>query len=279
MLPIAGIMAQEPLSPVYPFAMEYNPKWTLLWAFQAPPGYERTPMSTMTDWTIWVTNLPLKPKNRSIAKWDRQIIGAADSINGIIDIGIASKNQKDADLPLQLAIQYLAARNQLYHFPVIVGEGDTVTFDRWLNGKYGTDGRGKVIYKKGDRREVSPKEFYRFLEFLFVQNENKTLLQNLEPVEEKDIRPGDLYIQFHKDDPDSTGHAAMIFDVCIDKEGEALLLAGWGGDPAHSLIVARPRKSRGKKWFSVEELKDHLSEYGDGRFYRFANIEKTTSQR
>jgi hypothetical protein len=266
-------------SKIYPFSKDYNSYNTLLMSFPAPYGYIRISSAEIIEYMAWITNLPLRPKGSPVYKWNRQIIMDADSVNGVIDIGVGTKNQKDADIPLQLLIEYLNVIDALYYFPIIVGNGDTVTYNNWLNGKYFKDPRRNLIYKKGDKKEHSLKEYYRFLEFVMAMNENKTLLRNLKPVKEKEILPGDLYIQFDKDDTDSTGHASIIFDVCADKKGNCLYLAGWGGTPAQALIVARPWPLDKKRWFTKNELKKRLEEYGEGNFYRFTNIEKIRKQK
>lgn len=256
-------------SRLYPFSAEYDPERTLLRAFPAPPGYERSVMSELTPFTAWLTNLPLGDKYRPVVKWNNQIIFRADSINGVIDLGITSKHQRDADLPLQFAMEFLRVFGKLEQFPIILSPKDTVSYERWLNGKYRKDARQNLTYKKGKTRESTEKEYYRFIEFVMRYNENKTFLLNLNPIEENDVRAGDLFIQFDKNDSDSTGHTAMILDICKNKKGDILLLSGWGGNPARSFYVSRPWPVNERRWFTFEELNRQLAEFGEGKLYRF----------
>jgi hypothetical protein len=187
---------------------------------------------------------------------------------------VSSFNQRNADMPLQMVLEYQRARGKLDYFPVILGK-DTLSIDKWLNGKYSTDARGNLIYSKGDRREPSGNEYTRFLEFVMTKNDISTLLDNLTAVSPRDLLPGDVYVQ-RGDGADSIGHAAMIFDVAEskNKKGDLMLLVGWGGNPAHSYYLARPRLVEKRDWFTIDELKKTLAGYGDGAFYRFKNIEK-----
>lgn len=272
LLVFSAVSAQESRSKAYPFCLEFDSERTLLKVFPTPAGYERFPISKMTKFMAWVTNLPLAPKYHPVVRWDKQIIMRADSMAGVVGIGIASTNQKDADLPLQLVMEYLRARGGLGDFPIIVMKRDTLMFDRWLNGKYSFDARKNLIYKKEEMRESTEREFYRYMEFVIRLNENKILLENLTAINEKNIQPGDLFIQFDENDSDSTGHSAMILDVCSNKKGDLLLLIGMGGTPAQSFYIPQPRPLSDRKWFTIDELKNHLVEYGDGRFYRFLNL-------
>jgi len=268
----AAALAQTP-SKLYPFSLDFKPEKTILQAIPAPPGYERFPSAKMNVFMAWITNLPLRPFSNPVVRWDKQILMKADSISGVIDVGVISTNQKDADLPLQLAMEFLRVAGALADFPIILRPADTVNFGKWLNGKYTTGGKDRLNYTPGEKREISETEFYRYLEFVMRRMENKNLLLNLAAVNEKDIHPGDLFIQFRKGDADSIGHAAMIFDVALNKEGDVMLLAGWGGIPARNFAIYRPLPISERKWFTLDEMKAYLAEFGDGRFYRFKYIQ------
>jgi hypothetical protein len=259
-------------SKIYPFSKNYDKNNTLIMAIGVPPGYKRTTDSGMNVFMAWITNLPLQSKGSPVSKWNGQKFMDADSVNGVIDLGVGTQNQKDADIPMQLVIEYLYARGALEDFPIIVGNGDTVTYRKWLNGKYLKDPRMNLIYQKGEKKESNSTEYYRFMEFVMGMTNNKTLVKNLEPVSEKNIMPGDLFIQFMPDDKDSTGHASIIFDVASNDKGDRMYLAGWGGNPPHSLYVARPFPLNRDRWFTLDKLKEELSKYGDGKFYRFAKL-------
>ncbi|MEW5924751.1 MAG: DUF4846 domain-containing protein [Candidatus Zixiibacteriota bacterium] len=262
----------EPINKAYPFSLDYNKDRTILNVFRTPAGYERYPTKEMNIYMAWLTNMPLKPEKHPVVKWDSQIMMGPDSINGVVDLGITSMNQKDPDLAIQLVIEFLRAAKQLERFPIQFNEKDTVSYGRYLSGKYSTDARGNLIYKEGEERESNEKEYYRFLEFVMGRIDNKSILYNLTPVEDKDVAPGCLYIQFDSDGPDSVGHTAIIFDVAVSKndKGDILLLPGWGGIPAHNLYLARPFPIVPNNiWFTLDSFKERMAEYGKGKFYRF----------
>lgn len=265
-------LAQQATSRIYPFAIEYDPERNLIVSFPTPAGYERFPTSKMTRYMAWLTNLPLKPKYHPLIRWDKQIIYRADSIAAVIDLSVTTNNQKDEDFPMQVALEYAKSTNLLEDFPILLTDRDTLTYSRWMNGSYSFDARGNILYKRGEPRQQSEKEFYRFLEFIIRHNTHETLLKNLEPVKGNQVIPGDIFIQFNKDDPDSTGHAALVLDVCINKEGEIILLMAWGGNPAQSYHIPRNWINKNSNWFTVDELKEQLSEYGEGKFYRFTRL-------
>lgn len=262
----------EPINKAYPFSLDYNKDRTILNVFRTPAGYERYPTPKMNLYMAWLTNMPLKPEKHPVVKWDTQIMMGPDSINGVIDLGITSMNQKDPDLAIQLLIEFLRVANQLERFPIQLSEKDTVSYGRYIRGKYSTDARGNLLYKEGEERESNEKEYYRFLEFVMGHIDNKTLLYNLTPVDDKDVAPGCLYIQFDPNDPDSAGHTSIIFDVAVNQndDSDILLLPGWGGVPAHNIYLARPLPiAPNNKWFTLKGFRERMAEYGKGTFYKF----------
>jgi hypothetical protein len=270
LISISPVFSQGPPE-LYPFSMKYDPSLTLLTVMGTPYGYERYPESKMSYFQAWVTNLPLLPLDMPVARWDRPILMSADSVGGVIDFGIGTEHQTDFGIALQLIMEFHRATRTLGNYPLIINTGDTLTFDNWLTRKYSFNSRGKLIFKDVARRaDTSLVEYYRFLEFILGHTNGRSLLKNLVPIGEKDVAPGTLYIQFKKDLPDTMGHTAIILDVCTDSSGTIYLLVGWGGYPARSFYIARPWPVSDRIWFTIDELKKHLQEYGDGKFYRYA---------
>jgi hypothetical protein len=107
-------------SNIYPFSMEYDPERTLLRSVSEPPGYERFPSAKMTQFMAWLTNIPLKDIYHPVTKYNGQIIIRSDSIIGVVDIGITSKNQRGVSLMFQVAAEYLRVVGQLENFPIVL---------------------------------------------------------------------------------------------------------------------------------------------------------------
>jgi hypothetical protein len=265
-----SVVAQQPPNPLFPFSMSFDEKLTLLRVFNAPSGYERYPAGQMNQFQAWVTNLPLQARHKWVVLWNGQMLYPPDSVAGVIDFGVGTEAQQNPDIPMQMVMEYLRAVDALGDFPIRLSKTDTVTYNRWLGGEYSLSARGELLYTAGEKRDASVTEYYKFLHFVLSQMNTRKLLLNLKPVDEKSLAPGNLFIQFRPDDPDSVGHCAVIFDVCINKKGEQVVMAGWGGIPAHSFLVARPRPGSGSPWFTIPELKEYLKEHGEGKFYRFA---------
>lgn len=266
-----SLFGQKGTPRLYPFSFEYNPQRTLLLACPEPDGYTRVPLGELSKYQVWLTNIGLRNPGKNVHNWEGQIKLEDSLVYGVLDISIGTPQQKDADLPLYLRWIYYRVNDLLDSMSVVVSLSDTISYPRWLNGVYRLLPRGQGFnYEPGEGRIPSQTEFYRCLELAMGQLNNKNLLFNVTPIANKDIMPGDVFIQFDPNNPDSSGHTAMIFDVCRGKTNtDVLVLAGWSGDPPHSVYLPRDVNFKHGPWMSVAELQEHLAEFGEGRFYRF----------
>jgi hypothetical protein len=266
-LSLSPLMAQE--SRVYPFAINIHSDRILSKVIEPPKGYARIPEAKLTDFQYWVSNFPMMLPLYPVTLWDGQKLFGPDSTNGIINFGIGTPEQRDADVPIMMVSEYLRVKDSVRNFPFLVRETDSMIYDRFLSGQYALNSTRKLIYIPGAQRDSSAAEFYRFLQLVMNYTSNRSLLNNLVAIEEKDIVPGTFYVQLKNPAPDTVGHTAVILDVCYDPAGDMKVLAGWGGDPAHLFYIARPLPPNDKQWFSVPELKEFLKQYGEGKFYRY----------
>lgn len=267
---LAQDISQNGPNKLYPFSFNYKNEYTILRLFPTPDGYERYPERDMSKYQAWLTNLPVWPNYYKVALWSAHDTVAVGRVAAIIDFGVKSRNQTDLNIPLQLLWAARRVFNQPEKIEYILSPKDTVTYSRWLSGKYVLDGVGNLVYKMAEKREHTAQEYFRFVEFIADKNNGRRLIQNCRKTDWKNIEPGDLYIQFREDDTDSTGHAAIILDICQNQSGDKLLMAAWGGNPAHSFFIPKSPDPQRGPWLTLDEFKARLSEYGPGEFYIFA---------
>ncbi len=266
------LFGQETLpTRMYPFSMDFDPTRTLILSIPSPSGFERYPTGKMTRYMAWLTNLPLKRENHPLLRYDGQKIRGADSITAVIDLSVANANQKNADIPVQLTMEYLKIIGKLDDFFYLL-EDDSLSFGKWMSGKYAKNSRGKIFYTKGDTRENNLTEYYRYIEFLMRNSGAKSLQKNLDLTDQKSIVPGDIFIAFDSDDVDSTGFVAIILDVAMDADGNIKVLPAWGGNPASSFHIPKPEPPKARIWFTLKEFLTHMTIHGEGSFYRYTKL-------
>jgi len=266
-----AIFAQEPESDIYPFSLDYDRERTVLRVFPNPPGFERFPSADMTRYMAWLTNFPLEADDHPVVRWDDQKLKESHEVAAVLDIGIASTNQRKEDLPLQLAMEYLRVIDKIDDFPFIIGKGDTVYFNKWLSGTYSRNAQGHWVFKEKEPKYKSEKEFYRFLEFIVYNNSIGSLKKNLEKTNQKIIVPGDIFIAV--DENDSTkARVAVVVDVAMNPEGRMKMIVAQGGDAAMSFYMPKPDPEGDEMWFDYEEFRKQFDINGKGDFYRYSRL-------
>ena len=255
---------------LYPFAFNYNENYTILRLYPTPKGYERYPENKMSMYQAWLTNLPIWPDQYTVALWNENDTVKAGRVAAVLDLGVRTPNQTGVNIPLQLLWTARRVFNKPNEIEYILSPKDTVTYTHWLSGKYGFDGAGNLVFRPGEKREHSDKDYFRFLEFAMHQNTPELLAYNSKKIDPKNIAPGDLYIQYKDVKTDSVGHTAIILDVCTNKSGDVLVIPAWGGNPAHSVMIPKSSNAELSPWMNLDELRDRLAQYGPGQFYNFA---------
>jgi hypothetical protein len=265
------LLSQEKKVNLFPFAEDYNPERSLLQVVKTPQGYDRYPAKKMTPYQAWLSNLPLKPAGTPIISWDGDTLTPPDSFWGVLDIPITSPEITDADVPMLLLLTFFKLSGQIDKIKVRLKDGVLLTYDLWLSGTYYEDAVKPPVYVEGERRPDSDEEFQAFLDFVFRNVDNKILKNNLKNKDARVLRPSQLFLQFKDGDPDSAGHTAIILDVAQSPGKKQKLLVAYGGNPAQSIIIPRAWAGDESMWFTYEELREYLKEYGVGWYFRYKN--------
>jgi len=261
--------AQKEINP-FPFAQYNNPNFSLLIQVANPNGYERYSSDRLSLFQHWLSNLPLMPQGTPVLNWKGKKVAEADTLNRILDMNINSKYVTDADIPVLLLLNFFHLQGTADNFNVILKDNLVVNYKNWLHGKY-IEEKGKDIYYRAEglTRVDTDEEFQQYLDFVTKHFDTKSLRRNIEHVNSTVFKASNVFIQFKQDDPDSIGHTAVILDVAVGKDKTRRMLVAYGGNPAQSVIVPNTGKSAYGQWFSLEQLREHLDEFGMGYMYRW----------
>ncbi|MCP4706139.1 MAG: DUF4846 domain-containing protein [candidate division Zixibacteria bacterium] len=257
----------------FPFAQYNEPSLSLVNQISNPNGYNRLPSKKLTLYQHWLTNMPLKPKGTPSTNWKGKKISKADTLNRIVDIDVNSKYITDADIPVLLLLHFFRMQGNVDEFNVRLKKQLSVNYKKWRQGEY-IDEKGKDIYYKpsGMSRADTDEEFLMFLDFITKYFDTKSLRLNVEHTDSRVFKPSHMLIQYKEDDPDSVGHVSVILDAAVNDDYEARkMLIAYGGNPAQSVVVPNNPYDTGNKWFTLDEIREHLLEYGMGYVYRWVN--------
>jgi hypothetical protein len=227
-------------------AASYEP---LVARFPPPEGFTRVPVAELS-WGEWLRHLPMLPEGTPVVTETGGLIGGPESgwLAGVIDMDIR-ENQECTDVIHRLRAEYLrwAGRDEEIVFR-LTGSGDSVvSWPKWKQGyRPSWDGRRLRFHQTGQPGR-SRKSFDAFLATVFAWCGTDSMSLDGHRPQPDDVRIGDFFI--HPGDP---GHAVLIADLAVDRQGarKALILQGYL--PAQSPhLLARS----GEPWFDLDTTK------------------------
>ncbi len=261
--------AQVDINP-FPFAQYNDPNLSLITQVPNPVGYNRYSSNKITLFQHWLSNLPLMPPGTPALNWKGKKVAKADTLNRVIDMNIDSKYITDADILVLLAMHSFRLQGTLDSLNIILNKNLVVNYQSWLRGKY-IDEPDKDIYfrSEGLSRVDTEEEFQNYVKFVTKYFDTKSLRRNVEHTNSNVFKASNVFIQFKLDDPDSIGHTAVILDVAVAKDQPRKMLVAYGGNPAQSIVIPTTGNETDGNWFTLDELREHLKEFGMGYIYRW----------
>ncbi len=193
-------------------------------AFPAPAGMTRVEEDD-GSFGAWLRRLPLRPAGAPVRSFKGvQILSGDDPrLAAVAELDVGTRDlQQCADTIIRLHAEWMwdAGRAGELDYPLV--EGKRVPF------------RGKT-------RDA----FRRYLVYIFAYASTLSLDKHAHKVARADVRPGDFFVK-----GGSPGHAVLILDVAVGKDGRRAALLGQGYMPAQDFHVLRAPD--GSAWFPLD---------------------------
>ena len=200
-----------------------------------PWGYERISGDDVT-YTNFLRKLPLKGRGSRVQLYTG---GEArfQSLNyAVIDLPLLSNAEQCADVCMRLRAEYLFNTRQY----------GRIRFQN-VNGK-------TLSYGGGSSR----KSFERYLRNLYGVASTFSLSREMTTRRLADMQPGDVFV-YPARYGQQYGHAVMVVDVAINKNGKKAYLLAEGNTPAREIHVMRNFENPFRSpWFMLDEDADNL---------------------
>lgn len=203
-----------------------------------PWGYERV-MGDDAAYSEFLRSLPLKSRGTDVMLFTG---GKArfQSLNyAVVDMPMLSNAEQCADVCIRLRAEYLFHRGQ-------------------YNNIHFKDVNGKTMrYTGGSSR----KAFNNYLKRVYGLASTYSLSREMPRRPLSDIQPGDVFVYAAVDRPGNQkyGHAVMVVDVAVNKNGKKAFLLAEGNTPARNIHVMRNFENPFRSpWFFLDEDADML---------------------
>jgi hypothetical protein len=200
----------------------------------APWGFERV-SGTDTSYTTYLRSLPLKARGAKVQLYTG---GEArfQSLNyAVIDLPLLSNAEQCADVCMRLRAEYLYQ----------TGQYSRIRFQN-VNGK-------TMVFGGGSR-----KSFESYLRNLYGVASTFSLSRELTMRPLADMQPGDVFV-YPARYGQEYGHAVMVVDVAVNKDGKKAFLLAEGNTPARNIHIMRNFENPFRSpWFMLDDDADNL---------------------
>ena len=179
-----------------------------------PSGYERI-AGTNPGYTQFLRSLPLKPKGSKVKLYTGGNAHFQTMNYAVVDLPMLSNAEQCADACMRLKAEYLYQ----------TGQYNKIKFQD-VNGQ-------SLRYSGGASREA----FYRYLRRLYGVASTFSLCREMQPRPLAEIQPGDVFV--YPGNGRFLGHAVIVVDVAVNKNGKKAFLLAEGNTPARDIHLIR----------------------------------------
>lgn len=232
--------------------------------YDVPSGFERVAVEP-GSFGAWLRALPLRTDRQVVHAYDGRRLASPASALIAIDTGKRDL-QQCADSIIRLHAEYLWSKGRRdalrYHFT----SGDEVRYTDWVRGERLDVSGAKVARRAGERRADSHASLRAWLDLVFMYAGTRSLHRDSTSVAPTDVAPGDFFVA-----PGSPGHAVIVLDVAVARDGRRKALLAQGFMPAQDMHVI---KTGSGVWFDLPDTADGALKTPSWRAFRGAEARR-----
>lgn len=250
----------------YPFVTQKDSAFTFESEFVWPDGFHRPDSSEQTPFQNWVSHFPLWHQWKAVGHWKGGKLYEHDEISRTIHLPWRGDRFSDKSIPLRILTEWLFFHHREAELRILPKVGDTLIYHNFLGGDLRYNNRMEPFFLPTERRQPSPREFFKFMMFCIDHTDYRSLAANCVAVEPDDLMPGDLLIAQNK-----TGRKGRVYVVMlkvVNDKGDKRYVVGCGCEEACDFHIPLLTEDRHKPWLTVSDIEKLAPEYQQRGFYR-----------
>lgn len=220
-------------------------------AIPLPAGYTRIPQPP-GSFGAWLRSISLKKDNR-VHLYNGQLKKNQDAQFAVLDMPVGNQDlQQCADAVMRLRAEYLLAEQKYDSIVFLSTSGQSLRFADWRRGvRYRVKGNRLVNYKIAVERESLRQQLDAFLPFVFMYAGTLSLEHQMKKRSGMSrLIPGDVFVR-----GGSPGHAMIVTDVAVNKEGKKIFMLAQSYMPAQDIhVVKNPLHQAADPWYEASEM-------------------------
>lgn len=202
--------------------------------FNLPEGYSYS-QAQENSWGAFLRDLPLKPDGSEVKTYRGEIKPNYQTYLAVVDLPIGTKDlHQCADAVMRLRAEYLFSQSKFNEISFRQANGKTIFYSTWLSGK------------TPDKTNL-----WTYLETVFNTCNTTSLNQQLESKSFEMLAIGDVFIT-GPPPGQSYGHAIIIVDKCVAKNGKVKFMLAQSYMPAQEIQILDNPANPGCPWYDLD---------------------------
>jgi hypothetical protein len=220
--------ANEPISWIIPTGKTVETR------FNSPEGFTRTAIGS-NSFGLYLRNLPLKADGAEVLKFNGTVKSNNQTYLAVVDLPIGTKDlHQCADAIMRLRAEYLFSQAKFNEISFRQASGKTLFYSTWLAGK------------TPDKTNL-----WTYLETVFNTCNTTSLKQQLVSKPLETLAIGDVFIT-GPPPGHSHGHAIIVVDKCVDKNGKVKFMLAQSYMPAQEIQILDNPSNPGCPWYDLD---------------------------
>ncbi len=223
----------EPTSLINNTAIVNEQGATIQTRFSPPPGFTRTPVDEHS-FAYYLRHLPLKPAGSKVKYYNGEEKDVYAYV-AVVDMSISAKDlQQCADAVMRLRGEYFYAQKQYDSICFVLTNDFETCYSEWRKGNRIAVSGNKTTWQKRAAPSNTYNDFRNYMDLVFSYAGTLSLSKTLHSKSIKDIDIGDVFIE-----GGFPGHAVIVLDVAVNKEGEKVFMLAQSYMPAQETQVLK----------------------------------------
>jgi len=207
---------------------------TIISRFNLPEGYNYSSVQE-NSWGSFLRSLPLKPDGSEVKTFDGTVKPNYQTYLAVVDLPIGKKDlHQCADAIMRLRADYLFSQTRFKDISFRQASGKTLSYTTWLAG-----------------RTPDKTNLWTYLESVFNTANTTSLNQQLKPKAINTLEIGDVFVTGPPPGY-SYGHAIIVVDKCINKEGKVKFMLAQSYMPAQEIQILDNPANPGCPWYDLD---------------------------
>ena len=241
------LLSNQKIFSQYPWIRSDVNSETIQTRFPAPDGFQRVLVSRKS-FGHWIRNLPLLPEGTPVKDYLGRIkVPVNDTtLAAVVNYDIRGKKLEQCmDIIMRFWAEYLLSQQRSNEIAFYLPVNFLLKWSDWKQGFRPHHQGIRINMLKKHIPDSSRNCFEKYLWEIFYHSNTQTAYFNYPRVKFEDVQIGDFIVKKGR-----RGHAVLIIDLAVDRDGNRIALIGQGDTPARQFYILNYKK--GQPWFPLD---------------------------